>query len=53
LEWAIRVACLRRGRHVALVAPVFQLFIVTLPVITVIIVPMATSVITAVVVVAT
>jgi hypothetical protein len=53
LEWAVRVACLRRRRQVALVASVFQLLVVTSPVVTAIIVPTATLVVAEVVVVAT
>jgi hypothetical protein len=53
LEWAIGVACLRRGRQVALLATVFQLAAVTLPVLVVIIVLASTLVVAAVVVVVT
>jgi hypothetical protein len=52
LEWAVGVACLWRGRQVALVASVFWLLI-TSPVVMAIVVPMAMSVVVAVVVVAT
>jgi hypothetical protein len=52
LERAVGVACLRRGRQVMFIAAVFRLLVVTSPVITVIIVPTATSVVAAVVVVA-
>jgi hypothetical protein len=51
LEWAIGVACLRRGRQVALVVSVFRLLVITSPVVTAIVVPAARSVITVVVVV--
>jgi hypothetical protein len=50
LEWVIGVACLRRGRQVTLITAIFQLLVVTSLVVTVIVVPMATSVIAAVVV---
>jgi hypothetical protein len=50
LERAIGVACLRRGRQVALIVTVFWL-LVTSPVITVIVVPTATSLVAAVVIV--
>jgi hypothetical protein len=51
LERAIGVACLRRGRQVALIVTVFWL-LVTSPVITSIVVPTATSLVAAVVIVA-
>jgi hypothetical protein len=53
LEWAIGIACLRRGRRVALLATVLRLVAVTSPVITAIVVLAATSVVAVVVVVAT
>jgi hypothetical protein len=53
LEQVVGVACLRRGRQVALVTTVLRLVVVTSLVITAIVVLAATSVITAVVVVAT
>jgi hypothetical protein len=53
LEQAIGVACLRRGRQVALLAMILRLAVVTLPIVTVIVVLAAKSVVAAVVVVAT
>jgi hypothetical protein len=53
LEWAVGVACLRRGRPVALIVSVFRLLVVTSPVVTVIVVPTSTPVVAAAVVVAT
>jgi hypothetical protein len=53
LEWAIGVACLRRGRQVALLAAILRWVVVTSPVVTAIVVLAATSVIEAVVVAAT
>jgi hypothetical protein len=38
LEWAVGVACLRWGRQVALVAAVFQLLVITSPVVAAIVV---------------
>jgi hypothetical protein len=52
LEWAVGVSCLRWGRQVVLIVAVFRLLIITLPVITAIVVSPATSVVTAVVIVA-
>jgi hypothetical protein len=52
LEQAIGVACLRRGRQIALLAAILRRVVVTSPVVTVIIVLAATSVVAAVVVVA-
>jgi hypothetical protein len=48
LEWAIGIACLRRGRQVALLTTVLRLAAITSPVVTVIVVLMATSVVAAV-----
>jgi hypothetical protein len=53
LERAVGVACLLRGRKVALIAAVSRLLVITSSVITTIVVPAATSVIAAIVVVAT
>jgi hypothetical protein len=53
LEWAIRVACLWRGRQVALLATILRLVAITSPVVTVIVVLATTSVVVAVVVVVT
>jgi hypothetical protein len=53
LERAIGVACLQRERQVALITTVFQLLVVTSPVIMAIIVLAATSIVTTVVVLAT
>jgi hypothetical protein len=53
LEWAVRVACLRRGRQIVIVVSVFRLLGVTSLVVTAIVVPTGTSVVTVVVVVAT
>jgi hypothetical protein len=53
LEWVVGVACLRWGRQVALVATVLWQWIITSLVVTAIVVCEATSIITAVVVVAT
>jgi hypothetical protein len=50
LEWAVGVACLRQGGKVTLIVTVFRLLVVTLPVVTVIVVPAAMSVVVAVVV---
>jgi hypothetical protein len=53
LERVVGVACLRRGRQVALLAAILQRVVVTSPVITALVVLVATSVVAAVVVVAT
>jgi hypothetical protein len=53
LERAVGVACLRRGRQIALIAAVFRLMVITSPVVTAIIVPTATLVVAAIVVVVT
>jgi hypothetical protein len=53
LEWTIRVACLRRGRQVALLATILRRVVVASPVVAALIVLAATSVIAVVVVVAT
>jgi hypothetical protein len=53
LERAIRVACLRRGRQVTLLAMILRLVAVTSPVVTAIVVLATTLVVTAVVFVAT
>jgi hypothetical protein len=51
LEWVVGVACLQRGRQVALIVAVFRLLVITSLVVTAIVVSAATSVVTAVVVV--
>jgi hypothetical protein len=53
LERAVGVACLQRGRQVALFATVLRLVAVTSPVVAVIVVLATTSVVAAVVVVVT
>jgi hypothetical protein len=53
LERAVEVACLRRGRQVALIVTVFRLLVIMSPVVTAIIVSTATLVIPTVVVVET
>jgi hypothetical protein len=53
LEWVVRVACLRRGKQVALVASIFWLVVVTSPIVTAIVFLAATPVVAVVVVVAT
>jgi hypothetical protein len=53
LEQAVGIACLRRGRQVALVTSVLRLVAVTSPVVTAVVVLAAMSVVTAAVVVAT
>jgi hypothetical protein len=53
LEWAVGVAYLRQGRQVALITAILYLLVITLPVITEIVVSAATSVVVAVVVLAT
>jgi hypothetical protein len=53
LERAVGVACLQWGRPVALIVTVFRLLVVTLPVVTAIVFPADTSVVVAIVVVAT
>jgi hypothetical protein len=53
LEWAVGVACLRQGRQVALITGILYLLVTTLPVVTEIVVSAATSVVVAVVVLAT
>jgi hypothetical protein len=45
LEQIVGVACLRRGRQVALVAAVFRLLVITSPVVMTIVISTATSVI--------
>jgi hypothetical protein len=52
LEWADGVACLLRGRQVALLATVLRLMVVMSPVVVAVVVLAATSVVAAVVVVA-
>jgi hypothetical protein len=53
LEWTIGVACLRRGRQVALLATILWRVVITSPIVVALIVWSATSVVAAVVVVAT
>jgi hypothetical protein len=53
LKWTIGVACLRRGRQVALLAAILRRVVVTSPGVAALVVLAATSVITVVVVVAT
>jgi hypothetical protein len=52
LEWAVGVACLQWERQVTLVAAVLRLWAITSPVVTAIVVSVATSIVTVVVVVA-
>jgi hypothetical protein len=51
LEWVVRIACLRRGRRVKLIATVLRLVAITSSVVTAVVVLEATSVVTEVVVV--
>jgi hypothetical protein len=53
LEWTVGVACLRRGRQVALLAAILRRVVVTSPVVAALVVLAATSIVAAVVVVAT
>jgi hypothetical protein len=53
LEWAIGVACLRRGRQAALLTTVLWLVLVTSPVVAAVVVLAATSVVAAAVIVET
>jgi hypothetical protein len=53
LEWTIGVACLRRGRQVALLATVLRWVVVTSPDVVALVVLAAMSVVVAVVAVAT
>jgi hypothetical protein len=52
LEWTVRVACLRRGRQVALLAMILRRVVVTLPVVVALVVLVATLIVAAAVVVA-
>jgi hypothetical protein len=53
LERAVGVACLRRGRQVALLAMILQRVVIILPVVAALVVLAATSVVVVVVAVAT
>jgi hypothetical protein len=53
LEWVVGVACLRRGRQVALLATILRRVVITSPVVAVLVVLAATSVVAVIVVVAT
>jgi hypothetical protein len=52
VEWTIGVACLQRGRQVSLLATILWQVVVTSPVVAVLLVLAATSVVTVVVAVA-
>jgi hypothetical protein len=52
LEWTIRVACLRWGRQVALLATILRWVVVTSSIVTAVVVLAATSIVAVVVVVA-